>query len=362
MSEIKQVRVFILGAGCSAKYEYPLGIGLTRQLQEFSSALPNDFVNIREKVSNTIALMDGLPAIETLDQLAKHLEEEFSAHNQTEGQTDQQNLQAKIATSAMFLAREQTAKKKDLRGYIELNASIFGGDAWQTGIQRSDAHILSFNYDRLFEIAFQRYSPPFDPKRIELYSDVVLSSGFNPGNGSRYERVQIGDNRFCLLKLHGSAGRWVKFWRGNEGIDECRLYHPACPDKIDNPSLQDIETCIQKQKGHPQPWEPLIAFPHERQRARLNATKFAWDAYLRKVGAHASKVLSCATDVRIIGYSFAPIDSRYVVNDLLNKIPPDSRIIVQNMDVATVRTRLEAYPTMRDRIAKGRVEFDPTPF
>lgn len=362
MSEMKHVRVFILGAGCSAKYGYPLGIGLTRQLQEFySEELPNDCTNIRQSVSDTITVMNGLPAIETLDQLAKHLEEECSAHNQAEEQTDQQILKAKIATSAMFLAREDTAKKADLRGYLDLIASLFGGDPWRTGVEKSDAHVLSFNYDRLFEIAFQRYFTDFDPKRFALYSGVVLNSGFNPGNGSRCEAVQVGDNRFCFLKLHGSAGWWVKLWRGNKGIDELRLYHPAC-DRLNDPRLQDIEKCIQSQKGHPQPWEPLIAFPHERHRARLNNTDFVWDPYLRKIETHAAKVLTCATEVKIIGYSFARIDSSHVVNNLLNKIPSDSKIIVRNTDVATVRPRLEAYPTMRDRVERGRVEFDPTPF
>ena len=69
-----------------------------------------------------------------------------------------------------------------------------------------------------------------------------------------------------------------------------------------------------------------------------------------------------AFKVNIIGYSFAPIDSRHVVNNLLNKIPPDSRIIIRNPDVTTARSRLEAYPAMRDRIARGHVDFDPTPF
>ena len=193
----------------------------------------------------------------------------------------------------------------------------------------------------------------FDPKRFGLYSDAVLNSGFNPGAGSRYEMVHVEDNRFCFLKLHGSAGWWVKRWRGNKG----RLYCPACPEWLNNPNLRDIDKIIQDQKGCPQPWEPLIAFPHEKQRALSGETDFNWDPYIQKVEAHAASVLAGATEVRLIGYSFAPIDSRHVVNNLLNKIPDDARIIVQNPDIATVQSRLEAYPTLR-----GRVEFDPTPF
>lgn len=357
MSEMKRSRVFILGAGCSAKCGYPLGIGLTDQLQQFYWELLNDCARIKQSVSDTINLMKGVPSIETLDQLAKHLEEECGAHRQTEKQTDQQILNAKIATSAMFVAREEAAKKVDLQGYLNLIASIFGGDPWQIGIEMSNAHVLSFNYDRLFEISFQRYFAHFDPERFGLYSDAVLNSGFKRGNGYRYEMVQVGDNRFCFLKLHGSAGWWVRLRSGNKAKDECRLYCPACPERLNEPNLEKIEELLQKNEGCLKPWEPLIAFPHEKHRAVKGETEFLADPYLEKIEACAARVLASSTEVRIIGYSFAPIDSRHVVDNLLNKIPDGASIAVQNKDIATVKSRLEAYPALR-----GRVEFDPTPF
>jgi len=81
---------------------------------------------------------------------------------------------------------------------------------------------------------------------------------------------------------------------------------------------------------------PLV----EKQRGVKGRTDFLADRYLEKIEAHAASVLATATEVRIIGYSFAPIDSRHVVNNLLSNIPRDSKVIVQNMDVATVRSRL----------------------
>jgi len=356
MREINKARVFLLGAGCSANCGYPLGMALKGQLHDFRCELPNEYSLIKQSVSETITLLKGLPAIETLDQLAEHLEREFRARNQTEKDTDRQILNSKVATSAMFLDREETAKSADLSGYLDLIGSLFGGNPWEEGIGTSDAHVLSFNYDRLFEIAFQRHFADFDPRQRPLYGEAVLNSGFNPGSG-RYERVQFPDNRFSFLKLHGSAGWWARLWRGNRGIDECRLYWPACPERLNSPNLQGIEDRLKKNEGCSQPWEPLIAFTHEKQRAIAGISECIWDPYIQKVQAHAASALAAATEVRIVGYSFAPIDSRHVVSNLLNIIPADASITVQNPDVRTVKARLEAYPTLR-----GRVEFDPTPF
>jgi hypothetical protein len=61
-----------------------------------------------------------------------------------------------------------------------------------------------------------------------------------------------------------------------------------------------------------------------------------------------------ATEVRVVGYSFNPIDSRYMVNELLSKATCE-KIVIQNK--ADVRRNLETY-----RQFKGRLEYDPTPF
>ena len=372
MSEKKQVRVLILGAGCSAKCEYPLGIGLTKQLQEFHEDIPANCTHIRLSVSNTVNLMQRIPGIETLDQLAKQIDDDFLAWSAQRGSiiadqayldrerlTDQRILDAKIATSAMFVAREKNARKTGLLSYHHLLESLFGGEPWQVAVAESDCRVLSFNYDRLIEIGFLKYFKSFNPQQFGMYARDVLNSGFNDRVNGGYDKVEAVPNHFCFLKLHGSAGWWVKK-PDNCGNDE-RRYWPAMPSDEDD--LQKIEQQLNvNEKQKTQSWEPLIAFPHEKQRAVKGQTDFLADRYLEKIEAHAATVLAGATEVRIIGYSFAPIDSRHVVNNLLNRIPARSRIIIQNTDVASVRSRLEAYPTMSDRVQRGCVEFDPTPF
>ena len=134
--------------------------------------------------------------------------------------------------------------------------------------------------------------------------------------------------------------------------NELRRYWPNVPTPAT--TIQHIEKLVGQVNG---PWEPLIAFPHEKHREIERPTAFGWGPYLRTVEKHAADVLTSATEVRIIGYSFAAIDSRHVVENLLSKIPANARITVQNPDLVTVRPRVEVYESF-----KGRVEFDPTPF
>jgi len=364
MSQSAESRVFVLGAGCSAQYGYPLGDTLTDQLQEFRRDIPDDCALISESVSNTITLMKGLPTIETLDQLAKQIDDDFLAWSSQRGIGEprgdrerlaaKQILDAKFATSTMFVVREEQARESGLAGYKRLLDSVFGGEPWQEAVEKSDCHVLSFNYDRLFEIAFLDYFRNFPRHEPSVYDKSVLNAGFNPEAFSNrgFDKVQPAAGRFCFLKLHGSAGWWVREREGNRSNpdDELRLYWSREPEgSVD---LRDFEKFLRNG------WEPLIAFPHEKQRAVRDRTDFLPDRYLEKLEDHAANVLGRATEVRIIGYSFAPIDSRHVVDNLLSKVPEGARIVVRNPDTATVRSRLEAYPSMRD----PRVEFDPTLF
>jgi hypothetical protein len=61
-----------------------------------------------------------------------------------------------------------------------------------------------------------------------------------------------------------------------------------------------------------------------------------------------------ATEVRVIGYSFNPIDSRHMVNQLLSKATCEKVVIQNKVDV---RRNLESYRQFKDRL-----HHDSTPF
>ena len=89
----------------------------------------------------------------------------------------------------MFVAREEKARSEGLQSYERFIASIFGGDPWQEGVKAADCHVLTFNYDRLFEIAFLDHFKSFDTRSAFLYGNSALNSGFNHPVNYMVQRV-----------------------------------------------------------------------------------------------------------------------------------------------------------------------------
>ena len=255
---------------------------------------------------------------------------------------------------AMFLAREEKGRQTRLPQYRSFFTQILGGPPW-TAAREADCHVLTFNYDRLFEMAFSQSFPTFDLRTHPLYSTDALNSVFDPNFGE-WSVVQPMPGRFSFVKLHGSVGWWVKVKR--EDARGARSYWPTVP--VEGTNLEQIEKSIPKECGGPFGWEPLLAFPHERQESqqyfsnRAESSGYAWAPYIDAVWKHAASVVADATEVRVIGYSFDPIDSRYMVNELLNKATCE-KIVIQNK--VDVRRNLESYKQLR-----GRLDFCPTPF
>lgn len=367
MSQSKESRVFILGAGCSVGSGYPLGAGFATELETFLAELPDECPTIKRSVDATLDLLRKHPGTETLDRLAARIEQDLidwkrqrgspvvdAEYLEKENLAAEQTLYAKIATGALFLAREDKAWQRRLPGYRDFITQILGGPPW-TAARGADCHVLTFNYDRLFEIAFSESFSEFDLRDHPLYGRDALNSGFNPLIGE-WSAGPPESGRFSFLKLHGSAGWWVKMNR--EQGRGARRYWPAVP--VEGTSLEKIEKSIPKERGGPFGWAPLLAFPRERQESqeyfdqRGESSGCGWAPYIDTLWLHAASLVADATEVRVIGYSFNPIDSRQMVTKLLTKATCE-KIIIQN--TVDVRKSLESYKELR-----GRLDFDPTPF
>ena len=376
MNQTSGTKVFILGAGCSANCGYPLGKGLAGQLEEFQAEISGRFPIIEQCVRDTSNLAKQFPKFDTLDQLTKHAEDDFNSwrrrerssawdnvDQQRENLLDKQIADAKIATGTMFLAKENKAQKIGLQNYERFIASIFGGEPWQEGVKAASCHVLTFNYDRLFEIAFFNHFKHFDSQSVFLYGNDALNSGFNPQFG-QVEKVEPKPGQFSFLKLHGSAGWWVR--KNLEQPAQRYYWSPAPPHQ----SLQQIEEMLKKHGVYfsdtlnkpnapmTPPWESLITFPHEKQRSLANRQfGFSYNPYICQIWDHAATLLASATEVKIIGYSFSAIDSRHMVETLLNKATQCKKIIIQNPDVQNVKAALAHYTQLN-----GRLEFDASSF
>ncbi len=262
---------------------------------------------------------------------------------------------------ALFHALEENIPRTGLDKYDNFIISLFGGRAnsLEDVFSEADCHVLSFNYDRLFEIAFLNHFNHHDPGQFGLYSTNVLNSGFNRGKNGVFDAVKPAAGRFNFLKLHGSLGWWV---RKEQSSAPERLYRATSPNT--RVTLQDIEALATNAPDE-LAWKPLLAFPHERQSSRKfyqeskKSAGYHWAPYIDAVWNYAGDLVAEATEVKVIGYSFDQNDSRYMVEELLSKVPASLKIVLKHKKEAEadVMRKVEGYKALR-----GRVEFDPASF
>ena len=372
MNPNRETKVIILGAGCSADCGYPLGIGFATELEKFLGEIPEKCPVIKQTVDSTVKLLVGLPEIQTLDQLAKYLEDEMSVWQQNHGGfrmsnpkeysekyslVQKQIRDAKIATSALFCAKETKARKMPaFQRYKLLVAEIFGGYPWRDAVKEANCHVLTFNYDRLFELAFLESFRDFDTGNTFIYGKDALNSGFDLST-RELSVIKPALDHFCFLKLHGSS-----CWWGQRHQHDPNKRRYSFPLPLKTISLEEIENSIPKERDVLHGWESLTVFPHERQfeqnfyKARGESSGYTWAQYVDTIWDHAAELLEAATEVRVIGYSFNPIDSRYVVDKLIAKVKCE-KTIIQNLNIDTVKKNLASYKMLR-----GHLEFDQTPF
>jgi hypothetical protein len=108
--------------------------------------------------------------------------------------------EAKAVVSAMFLAKECEPIAKTLTAYRNFLRRIFPNTTHcHRALAESPWRVLTFNYDRLFELAFRQQ---FDVDMSQtFYGPTVLNSGLFlvvP------QQVQVDTGRFSLLKLSAS--------------------------------------------------------------------------------------------------------------------------------------------------------------
>ena len=225
MATDKESRVYILGAGCSyhEQHGYPLAKQFVPELTSYAARIAEvaECQRIRKAVEDTVTLLmqcqSGPSHASTIDQLINlilrgrcddqlmALEPHSSAH--IVSLRYEAARKAKIATAACFLAREKAARQQQIDKYKEF---ILRKVLDQTGVstpcrvrlQKTSARVLSFNYDRLFELAFFASFADNSISQFYPYSDAVLNSGLTVlGTG-----MEVHKDRFCFLKLHGSIG------------------------------------------------------------------------------------------------------------------------------------------------------------
>ncbi len=329
--------VYILGAGCSAGAPplcpgYPLASEFISTLEEFSKTLVEDNQKrVKCCVDDTCALLRQ-EAAQTVDALVARLASE--AHDFSNALTsqerqcrEQQIRKAKFATAALFMALESKAKETGLPRYHNFMDELFGNATnWSQASRNSRDSVLTFNYDRLFEIAFiSRFKP--DTGFQNLYGKLLLNSGLNYVNGPS---IDVDPGRFSFLKLHGSVGIRVRNEAYVNGPQHYTQYNglPGGQTKPLNDELFFANASnLDPYERDP---EPLIVFPHEKPFvAEGTKTLLPFRTYIQDVWKQARRLVSDAAEIWAIGYRFAPMDREDVLG-LLKSAENCKRLVIQN--------------------------------
>jgi hypothetical protein len=202
-------KVYILGAGCSKHCGYPLGPEMKEDLERFGQSLdPATSPRLRKAVADTLALFGT--TTETIDVLVQKLYG-GSLDEIIGGPYNRQPrvISATLATCAAFLAKEASARETGFRAYREFLSDLFPNAEthWLRVPQSTRRHVLTFNYDRLFEMAFV---DRFNFAGYGLYDVRVLNSGVTLEGVN----IEFTPEAFSFLKLHGSVGSWTVDFTG----------------------------------------------------------------------------------------------------------------------------------------------------
>jgi hypothetical protein len=350
MSINSSLRVYVLGAGCSYDEQqgYPLANGFLSELEIYAAEIRSrkNREQIEKSVQQTVELLkhyqSGQYQVSTIDQLINlilrgqcddYLRE---IHSRTSNETNILDTalrsdavrNAKISASACFLEKERQVMDRLLSKYQAFICKIFSEAGISTPcsvrLQNSNARVFSFNYDRLFELAFfgagfvDNYLKSLDP-----YSSEVLNSGLNVGNSGN---IQILKNRFCFIKLHGSIG-----FRCKRDLNSQTIYSDGDIANWKHLEITDemfFGSCVPGQFRD----SPLIVFPFEKDFVLSGKQNtLASRDYISKTWRHAKIIFQAATEIFVIGYSFSdPMDSKYLV-ELIREAKNCRQIEIQNL-------------------------------
>lgn len=339
-SQQNETTLIILGAGCSLN-RYPLAREMLLHLKQFCDCLGVDASRLRKLVKQTIELFDRLRTkgivAQTLDDLARIVHSGHLADN-TVGTNQMKNNRlvedAKVAVAALFLSKETEAMKDGLTGYRSLMnrvfASSFGTDC-RLALRNTPYRVLTFNYDRLFELAFRQYFP-YDGTEA-FYGPTVLNSGLYQ---ALPQRVEVDLNRFSFLKLHGSVGLY-----SYEEAGGCDHNHQI-PDLVQPTPITDEEFFLSGGYGihSNKPKSSLIVFPHEKDFLRdYPGNQFNFRFYIPEVWKAARHFASQAKEICVIGYS-CPEPDFPGWSSLFDAASGCDQIVIQNPSADKICERL----------------------
>jgi hypothetical protein len=362
------LRVYVLGAGCSFDKEhgYPLAKNFIPALSAYGTSISTvkEAAGIKQAVDYTVALLTGCEDAATIDQLInlilQHRCDDLLLSIKPHPANDISALRylavrrAKIATCGCFLDLEPQARKAQLDKYKRfIQEDILTDEGVSTlcytRLRKSSARVLTFNYDRLFELAFFASCADYSLMNFGPYDFEVLNSGM-----THIGKIgEVKEDRLCFLKLHGTIGTLCGdgiFGEEIAHVDQVAQWKPI--------KASDSWFVPKGPPPSPSP-APLIVFPYEKDYIVSGKdNKLAFRSYIKTVWDRAKATLSQASEIWVIGYSFDPTDCRHLVEGM-KQASNCERVVIQNLPAECDRIErlLRTKYRLGSRIEKYEVPF-----
>lgn len=334
--------VTVLGAGASASCGYPMAKDLFPAIAVFGGSLGDNCTHLKTAIDHVIKKAEELGCT-TPDDLAFQMHQSRGGGMPRYREAWRTLSYSRIATDAYFLFLERQVTVAQLQGYKDYWHEALGNysDDWSGRFPRTRHRLLSFNYDRMPELAIRRHFPGItgDENVRDLWGSEILNTGL-----ASYSKYAVAESQFCYLKLHGSVGIETV---GKRDVDHAfgrstKHYYPLAK------GIHEIaDNLYFKEKvdedGFPTPSKtPLLAFPADKQRIEAGGEDYHFKDYISAVRPAAERVFASAEEIRVVGYSFQAPDKDWLLS-LIRIAPPDARLILHNPAAPSICRRLKTY-------------------
>jgi hypothetical protein len=328
--------VTVLGAGASRGSGFPLADDFFPRVKAWGDSLGEDCRQLRRVIDYVVRRAQELGCFTPDDLAFRMYQTRYSENRNVAGAL---LYYGRIVTDAFFLHIERQVTTSSMQPFKDYWHEVIGpySHNWRTGIPRTKHRLVTFNYDRVAELAFCRYFPEIANNGLDLYGLNMLNTGFSDWRSG----LQFGDKSFCFLKLHGSVG--IQLGR-NEPLAffDQHFFHHAKHLGTDTPVLNDdlyFEPVSNQDDMPRRKFSPLVAFPVDKQHVESGGSEYNFKDYIDAVGAKARQVFTEAERIEIIGYSFRSPDKRWLVSLLQAAsqarkfiINPHARSICQDLE------------------------------
>jgi hypothetical protein len=340
--------ITVFGAGTSAQCGFPLARDLFQRVKEFGESLGDRCPKLRLVIDQVIKKTAEL-GCSTPDDLALQMYQRRYGGIQNYHQTLNTLYNSRVVTDALFLHTERQMSPQTMQPFVDFWHEVLGSysDKWRAGFPSTKHRLVSFNYDRMPELALSHHfrevaGDAYNPK--DLYGPDVLNTGL-----SYYDGLKFRDASFSYLKLHGSIGITPVGKNEDLAIFGHHFVHYA-PLGRTTPEISDdlyFENTFDESGLPKRKLTPLIAFPADKQRIEEGGSEYNLEDYIKAIRAKANEIFSKAESIRIVGYSFRAPDKKWLI-ELMRTAPKGAKIIVQNPHAKEICRKLMLFDGFKD--------------